>query len=277
MSDRTVPLETAADESPAMRLAGVRKAFGPIEILRGVDLSIRRGECHVLIGPNGAGKSTLFNVMSGGLAATSGVIELHGRDITRMGPSQISRAGLGRSFQTSNVFNRMTAFENVRIGALHASGHRPSFWKPLKRGGVADLRALQVLDEVGLLDRRHTPASLLSYADQRALEIALALAGGQQTLLFDEPTAGMNKEETATVINLLRRIREADRGRTLCLIEHDMDVVFGLADRISVLVYGEVIATGTPDAVRSDPRVQEAYLGVPVTTGTRAGVSEASA
>ncbi|MDB6000004.1 MAG: transporter ATP-binding protein [Rhizobacter sp.] len=125
----------------AMRLAGVRKSFGPTEILRGVDLSIRQGECHVLIGPNGAGKSTLFNVMSGGLPASSGVIELNGRDITRSSPSQISRAGLGRSFQTSNVFNRMTTFENVRIGALHASGYGASFWRPLMRGGVADLRA----------------------------------------------------------------------------------------------------------------------------------------
>ena len=252
----------APAQAAALQLSDVRKSFGASDIIRGVDLSVRHGECHVLIGPNGAGKSTLFHLISGALGATSGPIRLDGRDITRLRPSAISRAGLGRSFQTSNLFGRLSAFENVRIGAFNSCGYGPRFWQRLRRGNAADLRALEVLDEVGLLDRRATPAALLSYADQRALEIALAIAGGQRILLLDEPTAGMNREETAQVIALLRRLRAADPRRTFVLIEHDMDVVFGLADRISVLVYGEVIATGTPAEIRAHPRVQEAYLGV---------------
>lgn len=251
---------------PALQLRGVRKSFGPVEIIRKVEWSVACGECHVLIGPNGAGKSTLFGLISGELTPSSGAVLLHGQDIAGRRPARISRMGLGRSFQTSNLFGRMTAFENARIGALRAVGHRPSFWNRLPRGGKADLRALQVLEEVGLLEHRATPAALLSYADQRALEIALALAGGQSVLLFDEPTAGMSREETARVIALLRQLRAADAKRTLVLIEHDMDVVFGLADRISVLVYGEIIATGSPAQVRADPKVQEAYLGVPASS-----------
>ncbi|MGF6872786.1 ABC transporter ATP-binding protein [Paraburkholderia sp. MM5477-R1] len=256
---------TGTTHSPAaLSLAGVRKAFGPTEIIRGVDWSIPRGECHVLIGPNGAGKSTLFHLVSGRYLATSGTIHLNGADITRYGANRISRLGLGRSFQTANLFGRMSAFENARIGALRAVGYGPSFWRRLPRGGAADIRALQVLDEVGLLDKRNEPAALLSYADQRALEISLALAGGQKVLLFDEPTAGMNKQETRRVIELLQRLRAADSERTMIIIEHDMDVVFELADRISVLVYGEIIACDTPAQVRASRAVQEAYLGTPV-------------
>jgi len=148
---------------------------------------------------------------------------------------------------------------------LRAVGYGPSFLRTLPRGGAADIRALEVLDEVGLLDKCNEPAALLSYADQRALEIALALAGGQKVLLFDEPTAGMNKQETRKVIDLLQRLRAADSERTMVIIEHDMDVVFELADRISVLVYGELIASDTPAAVRANRAVQEAYLGTPTT------------
>jgi branched-chain amino acid transport system ATP-binding protein len=251
------------ETGPALQLTGLTKAFGPTEIIRGVDWSVARGECHVLIGPNGAGKSTLFHLISGRYAASSGTISLHGRNITRYSASKISRCGLGRSFQTANLFGRMSAFENARIGALRAVGYGPSFWRRLPRGGAADLRALEMLDEVGLLDQRNEPAALLSYADQRALEIALALAGGQDVLLFDEPTAGMNSQETRRVIDLLRRLREADAKRTMVIIEHDMNVVFELADRISVLVYGEIIACDTPAKVRANPAVQEAYLGTP--------------
>jgi len=255
---------TGSHQFPAaLALAGLKKAFGPTEIIRGVDWSVPQGECHVLIGPNGAGKSTLFHLISGRYLATSGTIRLNGTDITRYGATRISRVGLGRSFQTANIFGRMSTFENARIGALRAVGHGPSFLRPLPRGGAADIRALEVLDEVGLLDKRNEPAALLSYADQRALEIALALAGGQKVLLFDEPTAGMNKQETRKVIDLMQRLRAADRERTIVIIEHDMDVVFELADRISVLVYGELIATDTPAAVRANRAVQEAYLGTP--------------
>jgi branched-chain amino acid transport system ATP-binding protein len=255
---------TRSTEPPAaLALAGLRKAFGPTEIIRGVDWSIPSGESHVLIGPNGAGKSTLFHLISGRYLATEGTIRLNGVDVTKYGANRISRSGLGRSFQTTNLFGRMSAFENTRIGALRALGYGPSFWRGLPRGGPTDIRALEVLDEVGLLDKRNEPAALLSYADQRALEIALALAGGQKVLLFDEPTAGMNKQETRRVIELLQRVRAADNERTLVIIEHDMDVVFELADRISVLVYGEIIACDAPAQVRANPAVQEAYLGTP--------------
>jgi branched-chain amino acid transport system ATP-binding protein len=246
---------------PALRLAAVKKAFGPVEIIRGVEWLVHRGECHVVIGPNGAGKSTLFHLISGYLRPSSGSIELNGIPIAGASPSTISRRGLGRSFQTNNLFSQMSVFENARIGALRASGYGAAFWRGLPHGGRADLRALEVLDEVGLLDKAHSQAGLLSYADQRALEIALAIAGGQKVLLFDEPTAGMNREETARVIGLLQRLRQADRERTIVIIEHDMNVVFELADRISVLVYGEMIATDTPSRIRANRAVQEAYLG----------------
>jgi branched-chain amino acid transport system ATP-binding protein len=248
---------------PALRLSAVKKAFGPTEIIRGVDWTVERGECHVVIGPNGAGKSTLFHLVSGHLRLSAGAIELNGRPIGGASASAISRAGLGRSFQTNNLFNRMSAFENARIGTLRAAGHRASFLRALPHGGAADLRALEVLDEVGLLDKAQVPAGLLSYADQRALEIAMAIAGGQKVLLFDEPTAGMNREETARVIGLLQRLRSGDRERTLVVIEHDMNVVFELADRISVLVYGQIIATDIPSRIRANRAVQEAYLGTP--------------
>jgi branched-chain amino acid transport system ATP-binding protein len=260
MTETTIETQGAP---AALRLAAVRKAFGPTEIIRGVDWQVARGDCHVLIGPNGAGKSTLFALISGHLRCSSGVIELNGKPIQHESANRISRSGLGRSFQTNNLFARMSAFENARIGALRAVGYGAAFWHGLPHGGPADLRALEVLDEVGLLDKAAVPAGLLSYADQRALEIALAIAGGQKVLLFDEPTAGMNREETARVIALLQRLRSADSERTIIIIEHDMNVVFELADRISVLVYGQIIATDVPSQIRANRKVQEAYLGVP--------------
>ncbi|MGF6260924.1 branched-chain amino acid transport system ATP-binding protein [Paraburkholderia youngii] len=259
----SIPSSSEHAEDAVLRLTAIRKAFGATEIIRGVDWSIHRGECHVLIGPNGAGKSTLFHLISGRYTASSGTIRLHGKDITKHSASRISRAGLGRSFQTNNLFDRLSVFENARMGALRAVGYGPSFWRRLPRGGAADRRALGVLEEVGLLEHCHQPAGLLPYADQRALEIALALAGGQQVLLLDEPTAGMNREETHRIIRMLRRLRDADPNRTIVIIEHDMDVVFELADRISVLVYGEIIACGDPASVRADARVQTAYVGIP--------------
>jgi branched-chain amino acid transport system ATP-binding protein len=261
---------TTPEPAAALRLSQVTKAFGATEIIRGVDWTIQQGECHVLIGPNGAGKSTLFHLISGRYLVSGGTIHLNDVDVTRFGANRISRNGLGRSFQTANLFGRMSVFENARIGALRAVGLGPSFLRILRRDDAASLRALEILDEVGLLDQRNEPAALLSYADQRALEIALALAGGQKVLLFDEPTAGMNKQETHHVIALLQRLRAADSARTLVIIEHDMDVVFELADRISVLVYGEMIACDTPQRVRANRAVQEAYLGTPATAAAAA-------
>jgi ABC-type branched-subunit amino acid transport system ATPase component len=242
----------------ALALRGIEKRFGATQILRGVDLTIEAGERHALIGPNGAGKSTLFNLIAGAGRVSAGCIELDGVDITRLTPTAISRRGLARSFQTTSVFGRLTVFDNLRCAVLAANGADLRWWHRWTGSRVVDARAQQVLEAVGLAQRRHVEAGTLSYAEQRALDLGLALAGGARTLLLDEPTAGMNRAEAARAIEL---IRETTQGRTLLMIEHDMDAVFSLADRVSVLVQGRVIATGTPSAIRADAQVRAAYLG----------------
>jgi branched-chain amino acid transport system ATP-binding protein len=244
--------------APALELAGVRKSFGNTEIIRGVDLAIPRGERHAIIGPNGAGKSTLFNLISGRFPASRGRIRLNGEDVTQLKPFQINRKGLSRSFQITNIFHNLSAFENLRCAVLWSLGYRYSFWHRLSRLEDARRRAEEVLESIGLASRRDRPAGLLAYAEQRALEIGITIAGGADVILLDEPTAGMSRSETTRFVQL---IREVTVGKTLLTVEHDMGVVFGLADRIAVLVYGEVIAFDTPEAVRANPRVQEAYLG----------------
>lgn len=241
-----------------LELRDLGKQFGRMRIIDGVQLSIRRGERHALIGPNGAGKSTLFNLISGRFPASTGQILLRGRDIAGRPPYEINRLGLSRSFQITNVFQRLSVFENLRCALLWSSGHRYSFWQRLSRLTTVRERAEALLEEVELTDRRDTPAGLLTYAEQRALEIGMTLASGADVILLDEPTAGMSRFETDRVVELIRRTTE---GKTLLIVEHDMGVVFGLADRISVLVYGRIMASDTPDAVRSNPAVQEAYLG----------------
>jgi branched-chain amino acid transport system ATP-binding protein len=247
--------------APALRIAEVHKSFGPLHIMRGVDLEIRRGERHAIIGPNGAGKSTLFNLVSGRFAVSSGRIELDGDDIAGLTPFEINRRGLSRSFQVTNIFPRLSVYENIRCAVLWAAGHRYSFWRFVERLTAVRERTTRVLEEIGLAARRDTPAGVLSYAEQRALEIGITIAGGAATILLDEPTAGMSHAETEQAVALIRRISE---GRTLVMIEHDMGVVFDLADRISVLVYGRILATGTPAEIRANPAVQEAYLGTAV-------------
>jgi branched-chain amino acid transport system ATP-binding protein len=242
----------------ALSLRGVEKRFGVTHILRGVDLAVEPGERHALIGPNGAGKSTLFNLIAGGARPNAGRIELYGVDITRFAPAAVSRRGLARSFQTTSVFARLTVFDNLRCAAAVADRDQARWWHRWSGSRVVDARAEQVLEAVGLSARRQVPAGALSYAEQRALDLGIALAGGAHTLLLDEPTAGMNRAEAARAIEL---IRESTAGRTLLMVEHDMDAVFGLADRISVLVQGRVIATGTPAAIRADEAVRAAYLG----------------
>ena len=243
---------------PAIALQGLEKAFGKTEIIRGVDLAITRGERHAVIGPNGAGKSTLFNLMSGRFPVTSGAILLNGEDITGLKPFEINRKGLSRSFQITNIFHNLSVFENLRCAVLWSLGYKYSFWHRLDGLADARRRADEVLLAIGLESRRGRPAGLLTYAEQRALEIGITIAGGAGVILLDEPTAGMSRSETAHVVELVRRVTE---GKTLIMVEHDMGVVFNLADRISVLVYGEVIATGTPEEIRSNAAVQEAYLG----------------
>ncbi len=242
----------------AVELRNVHKRFGKTEIIRGTSLSVAPGERVAIIGPNGAGKSTLFNLISGRIGASSGDILLNGRKIDGLKPYEINRLGLARSFQVSNLFNNLSVFENLRCAVLWSLGYRYAFWKFLSNLRDANERAEQVLAMIRLDRRRDVLAVNLTYAEQRALEIGITIAGGAQVILLDEPTAGMSRAETTRFVEL---IREVTVGRTLLTVEHDMGVVFGLADRIAVLVYGEVIAFDTPDKVRADPRVQEAYLG----------------
>jgi branched-chain amino acid transport system ATP-binding protein len=242
----------------AVELRNVHKRFGKTEIIRGTSLSVAPGERVAIIGPNGAGKSTLFNLISGRFGASSGDILLNGRKIDGLKPYEINRLGLARSFQVSNLFNNLSVFENLRCAVLWSLGYRYAFWKFLSNLRDANERAEQVLAMIRLDRRRDVLAVNLTYAEQRALEIGITIAGGAQVILLDEPTAGMSRAETTRFVEL---IREVTVGHTLLTVEHDMGVVFGLADRIAVLVYGEVIAFDTPDKVRADPRVQEAYLG----------------
>ena len=244
--------------APALELREVRKNFGRSEIIRGANLKVPRGERCALIGPNGAGKSTLFNLISGEFGASSGDILMNGQSIAGLRPFEISRRGLSRSFQISNLFHRLTVHENLLCAVLWSLGYRYSFWHRLPALFNAHERANAVMEQVGLQRRRDVAAGLLTYAEQRALEIGITIASGAEVILMDEPTAGMSRSESDAMVNLIRKVTE---GKTLLVVEHDMGVVFGLADKIAVLVYGEVIACDTPDAIRGNQRVQEAYLG----------------
>src|SRR4030088_947088 len=251
---RGIPRMTA----PAIELKDVQKSFGNISIIRDLNLSVAEGERHALIGPNGAGKSTTFNLISGYMAPTSGSVLLRGQVISGLPPYQINRRGLSRSFQVTNVFANMSVWENLRCAVLWATGHRYAFWKNIDNLPEVRDRTAQILADINLTARRDVPAGLLTYAEQRALEIGITIAGGADVILLDEPTAGMSHAETERAVALIRRLTE---GRTLLIVEHDMSVVFGLADRISVLVYGQIIASGTPEEIRGNPKVKEAYLG----------------
>ena len=242
----------------AIELKDLRKSFGKTEIIRGTNLAVKPGERVAIIGPNGAGKSTLFNLISGRLRATSGEILVNGQRIDGLKPFEINRMGLARSFQITNIFGRLSVFENLRCGVLWSMGYKYAFWKFLAGLNDANERAEQLMQMIKLERKRDTLAMNLTYAEQRALEIGVTIAGGANVVLLDEPTAGMSKSETSRFIEL---IREVTVGKTLLTVEHDMGVVFGLADKIAVLVYGEVIAFDVPEAVRANARVQEAYLG----------------
>lgn len=253
------PAAAANAGSPyALELLQAGKRFGKTEIIRGVQLQVRPGERVAVIGPNGAGKSTLFNLISGRFGLSSGEIRLHGRRIDGLAPYQINRLGLSRSFQVSNLFTRLSVFENLRCAVLWSMGEKYAFWRFLADLHAVNDRVERVLEMIRLDKRRDQLAMNLTYAEQRALEIGITIAGGSSVILLDEPTAGMSQSETRRFIQLIREVTE---GKTLLTVEHDMGVVFGLADRIAVLVYGEVIAFDTPEAVRANPRVQEAYLG----------------
>jgi branched-chain amino acid transport system ATP-binding protein len=244
--------------SHALELKALTKSFGKTEIIRGVDLTVKAGERIAVIGPNGAGKSTLFNLISGRLAPSSGAVMLHGQRIDGKKPFEINRMGLSRSFQITNIFPKLSVFENLRCAVLWSLGYRYTFLRFLSNLADVNEHAEMLARQIGLQHKRDVAAASLTYAEQRALEIGVTIAGGASVILLDEPTAGMSKSETAHFIAL---IKEVTAGKTLLTVEHDMGVVFGLADRIAVLVYGQVIAFDTPDAVRANPLVQEAYLG----------------
>ena len=242
----------------ALQLIDLHKNFGVTPIIRGVNLDVQRGERHALIGPNGAGKSTLFHLISGRFPLSSGQVMLKGHDITGMPPYMINRRGLSRSFQVTNIFPRMSVYENIRCGILWSLGYRYSFWRMVEKARDARELTESVMEQINLASRRDVLAGVLSYAEQRALEIGITIASGADVILLDEPTAGMSLSETEHAVALIRRISE---GKTLLIVEHDMSVVFDLADRISVLVYGQIIATDTPENIRANVSVQEAYLG----------------
>lgn len=242
----------------SLELRDVRKNFGKSEIIRGATLQVAKGERIAMIGPNGAGKSTLFNLISGRFEMSSGDILLNGASIRAQKSYQINRRGLSRSFQITNIFHQLSVYENLLCSVLWSLGYRYSFWQRLYGLKDAQQGAEQVMEKIGLQHRRDISAGLLSYAEQRALEIGITIAGGADVILLDEPTAGMSHSESATAIELIRQVTA---GKTLVMVEHDMNVVFGLADKIAVLVYGEVIACDTPANIRNNARVQEAYLG----------------
>jgi branched-chain amino acid transport system ATP-binding protein len=246
------------DRAATLEVRGVRKSFGPIEIIRGVDLIVNRGERHALIGPNGAGKSTLFNMISGLFGPSAGEIRFMRRRIDGLRPERINRLGLGRSFQITSIFPRLSAFENLQIAVMPRFGVRFSVLYRLDRYADVNARAKELLEAVRLSGRRDVPASELAYSEQRALEIALTLASDPVLILLDEPTSGMSRPEATHVIDLIRRVTQ---NRALLMVEHDMDVVFQLCDRISVLVYGRIIASGSPQEIRANAAVREAYLG----------------
>ncbi|MDR6537746.1 ABC transporter ATP-binding protein [Variovorax soli] len=252
----------------ALELKALRKNFGKTEIIRGVDLAVEAGERVAIIGPNGAGKSTLFNLISGRLEPTSGEVLLHGQRIDGKRPYEINRLGLSRSFQITNIFPKLSVFENLRCGVLWSLGYRYSFLRFLSNLDDANERTEELLHQVHLEKKRDVHAVNLTYAEQRALEIGVTIAGGASVILLDEPTAGMSKTETAHFIALIKQVTV---GKTLLTVEHDMGVVFGLADKIAVVVYGEVIAFDKPAAVRANARVQEAYLGSSVADAQAGG------
>src|ERR1700753_3668318 len=242
----------------AIEVRAVEKRFGNVSIIRDLNLTVAPGERHAIIGPNGAGKSTTFNLISGRIAPSADEIRLSGEVISGLQPFQINRRGLSRSFQGTNVFAKMTVWENVRCAVLWATGHRYAFWKNVDNLPEVKQRTAQILDDIHLTHRRDIPAGLLTYAEQRELEIGITIASGANVIMLDEPTAGMSNVDTERAGALIRRLTE---GRTLVIVEHDMSVVFGLADRISVLVYGSIIASGQRAEIRGNPKVREAYLG----------------
>lgn len=237
----------------------LQKSFGGVTATDHVSLEVVEGECHAVIGPNGAGKTTLIAQLSGMLAPDAGRVLFNGKDITRLPAQARSHLGLARSFQITSVFMGLTVLDNVALAVQAHQGHSFRFWQPARQDQALRVPAMEMLEKVSLEDRANDLASEMSHGERRQLEIAMALATGPHLMLLDEPMAGMGPEESARMVETLKSLD----GITMLLVEHDMDAVFALADRISVMVYGRLIATGSPAEVRANEEVRQAYLGEP--------------
>jgi branched-chain amino acid transport system ATP-binding protein len=237
---------------------GLYHDFKGLEVLFNVNLQVKEGERHAVIGPNGAGKTTLFNLITGTYRPSRGKVTFKNRDITGARPHELRRLGMGRSFQITSTFDRMTTFQNVRLAVLSKRGIRFNFFRKVDKLHEVTRETDEILKRIHLSAERNMPAGVLSYGKHRALEISLALATEPDLIMLDEPTAGMSRDETHTAVDLVRRLTE---GKTVVIIEHDMDVVFSLADRITVLHRGEILATGAPEEIRRNQAVKDAYLG----------------
>jgi branched-chain amino acid transport system ATP-binding protein len=247
MEDRTI-----------LEVKDLYKHFGNLTAVNGINLSVDKGKRHAIIGPNGAGKTTLFNLLSGRFRPSQGQILFRGQDITGMPPYRISRLGIARSFQIINVFPQLSVFENIHAVLMSKHHIRYHFLRNLKKWKNVTEETFPLLEQIGLLDKKDALAGFLSYGEQRALEVGLTIASDPELILLDEPTAGMSMDETRQAIKLIDRVT---KGKTLVIIEHDMEVIFSLADLITVMQYGEVVTTGAPEEIRKDQRVKEAYLG----------------
>jgi branched-chain amino acid transport system ATP-binding protein len=251
-------LDSVEKPKNILELRGIYKDFKGPEVLSDINLEIQEGERHAIIGPNGAGKSTLFNLITGKYRPSKGKIFLKDENITGENPFKLNRMGMARSFQITNIFRTMTVFENVRNLILSKNKIRYNFFSRLSKMDGIDRQTEKVLNEIGLHERKDDIAGELSYGQQRALEIGLTIATDPELILLDEPTAGMSSEETREAVKLIERVTE---GKTLIIVEHDMEVVFSIADRISVIYYGKILASGLPDEIRNNQKVKDAYLG----------------
>ena len=236
----------------------VRHSFGELKVLMGVNFEVEEGERHAIIGPNGAGKTTLFNTITGTFAPTSGEIFFKGKEVSRAKPHTLTRMGMGRSFQITSTFHRLTTFQNIRMGILSKRGVRFNMFQRVDKMKSITEETDEVLKHINLDGERDIPAELLSYGKHRSLEISMAMATDPDLVMLDEPTAGISPDETLNAVELIRRLT---KGKTMVIIEHDMEVVFSLADRITVLHRGEIIAVGPPDEIKNNQAVKDAYLG----------------
>ncbi len=243
---------------PILETKYIYHDFKGLKVLFDVNLQVKEGERHAIIGPNGAGKTTLFNVITGTYKPSEGQVFFKKNEVTGFPPHKLVRLGMGRSFQITSTFSRMTAFQNIRMGILSKKAIRFNMLRMVDKMGAVTTETEKVLKRINLDGERDIPAGMLSYGKSRSLEISMALATDPELVMLDEPTAGMSVDETRSAVELIRRLTE---GKTMVIIEHDMDVVFSLADRITVLHLGAVLATGTPDEIRNNQAVRDAYLG----------------